>query len=509
MDNQIWNDDKGEGNAHINKLRDYGHGRIYIITYEDSDDSAITKLDPDDNTALLKALQSDNLFWRTTAQRIIVEGNKKELIPDLIELASKASHTGKDDLHASTLHALWTLDGLKALDGNNAGANKIAREALSSSSYAVKRAALALLPETKEGSEMLASSGLLSSDDPQVRLAAIVRASELPESGTLYTEMEKVAKEDSNTSDKWLNAAIKVYFRELNTEEVEPASVEIIVPSAAEKPTTWSYTNEKPAEDWMAPGFADTNWKSGEGMFGGQVGDRIQTEWKSDDIWLRKEFTLDEALDEPVIKIAFDDNYELYINGEPVLAEIGASGTYKFMKVDNEKSALFKKGKNLMAVHCKNTGGGQHIDVGIGKIGKVKADVIFNLKTVSQKMAYNKTELRAKAGQTVEIKLENVDQMPHNLVVIIAGSLDTFGPLVDEFVVTPDAVKMDYVPNSRYVLGATEMLDPGESGSVIFTLPDEPGTYPFVCTFPGHWRFMQGVIIVTAPESDGPVDDDA
>ncbi len=509
MDNQIWNADKGEGNAHINKFRDYGHGRIYIITYQDADDSEITELDADDDKALLNALQSDNLFWRTTSQRLIVEGNKTELIPELIKMAVDDTKTDKNGLNAPALHALWTLDGLKALNGDNSEANEAVKKGLASTSFAVKRAALALLPESTEGSELLAASGLLANEDPQVRLAAILRAAELPESAALYSEMEKVSKEASNTSDKWLNAATKVYFRELNTEEVDAASVEMVVPSAEEKLTTWSYTDEKPADNWMAPDFAATTWKTGQGMFGGQDEKRIKTKWKTDDIWLRKEVSLNEALEEAVVKIAFDDNYEIYVNGQLLLAETGASAPYKYMQVDKEKSKLFKKGKNVIAVHCKNTGGGQHIDVGIGKIGKVKADVIFNLKTVPQEMAFDKTELRARAGQTVEIKLENVDQMPHNLVVITVGSLDTFGPLVDAFVLTPDAVKMGYVPNSRYVLGATEMLDPNESGSVIFTLPDTPGTYPFVCTFPGHWRFMQGVIIVTAPDADGLGDDDA
>ena len=500
MDNQIWNADKGEGNAHINKLRDYGHGRIYIIKYDDSDDSDITKLDADDDKALLSALHSDNLFWRITAQRLIVEGNKTELIPNLIKLAGDESNTDKNGLNAPALHALWTLDGLGALNENNSEADKAVVNALSSKSYAVKRAAMALLPATVAGSELLAKSGLLTDAESPLRLAAILRAAELPESATLYTEMEKVSKDASNSSDKWLNAATNVYFRELNHEEVDASAVEMVVPSAKEKLTTWNYTTEKPADNWMAVDFVATTWKKGQGVFGGHDEERIKTKWTTDDIWLRKEVNLSQDIEEPVIKIAYDDDYELYINGQLLIAETGASAEYKYVKVDEEKSKLFKKGKNIIAVHCKNTGGNQHIDVGIGKIGKVKVDVTFNLKTVSQEMAFDKTELKAQAGQTVEIKLENVDQMPHNLVVITAGSLDTFGPTVDKFVTTPDAEKMGYVPNSRYVLGATKMLDPTESGSVIFTLPDTPGRYPFVCTFPGHWRFMQGVIIVEASE---------
>ena len=162
---------------------------------------------------------------------------------------------------------------------------------------------------------------------------------------------------------------------------------------------------------------------------------------------------------------------------------------------------MFKKGKNIIAVHCANTGGNQFIDMGIGKVGKIKADVTFVLNTVNQEMAYDKKTLHATAGQTVEIVLNNKDQMSHNLVVIQPGSLDTFGAMVDGFLKNPEAEKMGYVPKSRYVLGATDMLTPGVTGSVIFKLPDTPGIYPYVCTFPGHWRMMQGVIVVTAPGS--------
>jgi len=84
--------------------------------------------------------------------------------------------------------------------------------------------------------------------------------------------------------------------------------------------------------------------------------------------------------------------------------------------------------------------------------------------------------------------------MPHNLVIIKAGSLETFGKMVDSFLQTPDAAELDYVPRprSKYVLGNTKMLNPGETGSVVFKLPGTPGRYPFICTFPGHWRLMQG-----------------
>jgi len=502
MENQIWNADKGEGNAHLNKLRDYGHGRIYVIRYEDTDESEISSLDSKDDDALLTALQSDNLFWRITAQRLIVEAKKTALIPDLIKLAEDETKIDKSGLNAVALHALYTLDGLGALNNSDSDAEHTVVKGLTNTSYAVKRAAMALLPNTIKGSEHLAKSGLLTDTDPKLRLAAVLRASELPEASLLYSEMEKVIKDLTTTNDKWLSAATKLYFREVNYDEVAAEMVEMVVPSAEEKTTNWKYHEEKPDDDWMSVSFDASKWKTGPGMFGGHNEERIKTKWTTDDIWLRKEMTLGESLEEPVIKVAYDDDYEVYVNGQLILSETGASFKYKYMKVAEEKSQVFKKGKNIIAVHCKNTGGGQHIDVGIGKMKKVKADVRFILNTVSQEMAYDKTELRAKAGQTIEFVLNNKDQMPHNLVVIEAGTLETFGPLVDDFVVKPEAVEMAYVPNSRSVLGATKMLDPNESDSILITLPDAPGRYPFVCTFPGHWRMMQGVIIVTAPESE-------
>ena len=501
MDNQIWNADKGEGNAHINEFRDYGHGRIYIITHEDGEDSKITSLDPNDDDKLLVALQSDNMFWRTTAQRIIVENNKRSLIPDLIKLAGNDTNIDKTGLNAGALHALWTLDGLGALDGSNAAATEVVHNALGNSSYAVKRAALALLPPTTESSEILAQSGLISSSDPQMRLTALLRAGELPESNGLYSEIEKVSQEASSNSDKWISAALKIYHRESDFEEVDPSSVDLIVPSSEERKSIWKYTNEKPSDSWMNVEFNDSNWKKGSAKFGSDNVKNVNTKWSSSDIWMRQEVVITDEITEPVVKIAHDDDYEIYVNGQLLIAEGGSSETYKYIKLDSEKGQLFKKGKNIIAVHCVNTGGNQHIDLGIGRIGKIKADVTFVLNAVNQEMAFDKTTLHAKAGQTVEIILNNKDQMSHNLGVIKPNSLETFGAMVDGFLKNPEAEKMGYVPKSKYVLGATEMLTPGVSGSVVIKLPDTPGIYPYVCTFPGHWRMMQGVIIVSAPGS--------
>ena len=53
-----------------------------------------------------------------------------------------------------------------------------------------------------------------------------------------------------------------------------------------------------------------------------------------------------------------------------------------------------------------------------------------------------------------------------------------------------------YVPDSPLLLQATRLLNAGESGRVNFTAPGKPGAYVYVCTFPGHWVRMYGVMLV-------------
>jgi len=479
MDNQIWNDDKGEGNAHLNEHRDKKHGRIYIIKYKSNKKSAITDLSSKDTKGLLKGLQSDNIFWRTTAQRLIVEHQLTELVPDLKNLAKK-----------DNTHALWTLDGLNALEGGQA----LMENALGSSTEAMQRAALAVLPETTTGSEMLLNTGLLEEDNLRIRLAAILRASELPETDALYQKLESITSDATNNEDKWLKAAIKIYFREQNYEAIEADEVVMLIPSAEEEESQWKYTTEKPTENWFATDFNDSNWKEGTSVFGQP---NRATSWDTEHIWMRKTVTLEEIIETPVLKVLHDEDYEVYVNGKLLLKEKGYTRNYKFIRLDVELGQLFKKRENTLAVYCHNGNGAQHIDVGIGKVGAFKADRKLVLNTVSQKMAYDKTVLHAMAGEQVEIVLNNVDQMPHNLVLIEKGSLEAFGKIVDKFLVSPDAAELEYIPKSRYVLGATEMLDPGEKGIIRLKMPDEAGDYPFICTFPGHWRIMQGVLKVS------------
>ena len=70
------------------------------------------------------------------------------------------------------------------------------------------------------------------------------------------------------------------------------------------------------------------------------------------------------------------------------------------------------------------------------------------------------------------------------------------GGLADAMASDPGAMAKHYVPASPKVLHATPLVEPTRRAELTFTAPARPGRYPYLCTFPGHWRIMRGVLIV-------------
>ncbi len=106
--------------------------------------------------------------------------------------------------------------------------------------------------------------------------------------------------------------------------------------------------------------------------------------------------------------------------------------------------------------------------------------------------------LRGKAGEAIELRLRNPDVVPHNWVLIKPDSLEEVGQLSNRLVNDPDAFVHQYVPKSDHVICYTDIVEPGSDFSIFFKLPSEPGRYPYLCTFPGHWMVMHGELIVEA-----------
>jgi putative heme-binding domain-containing protein len=86
--------------------------------------------------------------------------------------------------------------------------------------------------------------------------------------------------------------------------------------------------------------------------------------------------------------------------------------------------------------------------------------------------------------------------MPHNFVVTQPGALEEIGLLAESSATQPGALERNYVPRSKKILLASRLLQPRDSQKIAFTAPSNPGVYPYVCTYPGHWRRMFGALYV-------------
>jgi len=123
---------------------------------------------------------------------------------------------------------------------------------------------------------------------------------------------------------------------------------------------------------------------------------------------------------------------------------------------------------------------------------------VIKVGTLFERMSYDQDTIAVGAGKPVEFVFENSDLMPHNFVILKSGALEEVGLLGEATAQQPDAAKRDFVPDSPFVLLGSKLLQPRTSQKLSFTAPTEPGVYPYVCTYPGHWRRMYGALYVVA-----------
>jgi len=119
--------------------------------------------------------------------------------------------------------------------------------------------------------------------------------------------------------------------------------------------------------------------------------------------------------------------------------------------------------------------------------------------TASDDMKYNLTTIEAKPGETLHVVLKSTGTMPkiamsHNFV-LLALSAD-----VAEFVkASMGAATTEYIPPDKkaQVLASTKLVGPGETAETTFKVPAKAGSYPYLCTFPGHYAAgMKGTLVV-------------
>ncbi len=128
----------------------------------------------------------------------------------------------------------------------------------------------------------------------------------------------------------------------------------------------------------------------------------------------------------------------------------------------------------------------------------VKVDKEIVIKPVDNQMKYQTTEFTVKAGTKVRIIMDNIatiEAMQHNVVVL---KPDTKAQEVGLAAIQAGE-KKGYIPEHDGIMFYTDIAKPGEKTEVVFTVPP-PGDYPYICTYPGHYATMQGVMHSVAEE---------
>jgi hypothetical protein len=131
----------------------------------------------------------------------------------------------------------------------------------------------------------------------------------------------------------------------------------------------WKYVTAAPAADWFQPSFTDGSWTSAQAPFADANG---RTPWKTPEIWIRRTVTpaglTADEIRTLTLRMWHDEDVEVYINGVQAVARTGYITAYQDLAISQEARAAIKPGQPItLAAHCKQTVGGQFLDLGLYK----------------------------------------------------------------------------------------------------------------------------------------------
>ena len=154
----------------------------------------------------------------------------------------------------------------------------------------------------------------------------------------------------------------------------KPPETKPILSTSQNERVIWKYTTESPVGVWFAEDYAADDWREGPGGFGTREtpGTTIGTVWDRSEIWVRRSFEINSPIPEQIgLRLYHDEDAEVYLNGQKVVDIESYSGSYQLFEIP---SASIRQGKNVIAIHCRQTTGGQYIDCGIDQIIPQDAD---------------------------------------------------------------------------------------------------------------------------------------
>ncbi len=141
-----------------------------------------------------------------------------------------------------------------------------------------------------------------------------------------------------------------------------------LLPHAKKAPGEWRYTTSEPTADWFERGFDDSEWASGKGGFGTPEtpNTAVGTLWNTPEIWLRRAFVVDERVPGGLyLELHHDEDSTVFLNGVEAASVTSYTTDFALVPLREEAAATLKPGENVIALHCRQTTGGQYVDVGL------------------------------------------------------------------------------------------------------------------------------------------------
>ncbi len=615
--------DNGKGNAYDTDLRDYTHGRLYRIAYKGAPAYTPIMLSKNRPEELVATLKNTNMFWRRHAQRLLVERGNTDVVPQLVALV-KDNSVDEIGLNPAAIHALWTLQGLGALSGQDGPALQAATAALKHPSAAVRKAAVQVLPRNAATAQALMQANALNDKEPLVVLNTLLAFTETPLTPAIEKAVLARMEQSTEADDRWMPdvfaVAMNAHGGKLRQQYLagrkakasqagsqkasasaktgmdhstmdhsahqssKPATslvqgtAELAITNITIEPgnpyvreyarVVVEITNQgsvavakdvvpvvnveirggglnlnyisKNLDKGIAPGetirLSEGNngpWRATFGFTAEQAGkvqvtavidlDNVVPEKDENrNNRLSKSFDvrrLDKLSDFALERAA--RSYASYASADSVLALLntaqaldgggrlavvkGVVGGWNVKRKENTNDA----GRALLASLKKGvpddlsqrmTGLMESFGVKDAVASDPNTQVV-HIKAVREEMKFDKTEFTVIAGKPVEVVFENPDAMQHNFVLGKPKTLEVIGAAADKMITAKDGAEKNYVPSIPQVIAATPLVNPDQTYRLKFVAPSEPGSYPFVCTFPGHWRLMKGVMTVTKEQA--------
>lgn len=589
--------DNGSGNAYDTDLRDFTHGRIYRVSYNEAPAYSPLKLDKNKPKTLLAALKNDNLFWRMNGQRLLIERGKKDVVPQLISLlkSTKADEIG---INATAIHALWTLKGLNAVD------KKVLQIAVSHPSADVRKNALKAMEFNAEAVDLILKNKLLNDKEPLVVLNALLVFSKSPLSTKAEAAFFEKLNATKDATDRWLPDAFACVLtandgtlmkkllasqstsesqkmNEMNAHDhnamahsvqtsqsvlvegtdliVESIDINPANPAVRERIAVTVNVKNQGKVDLKSEIAVPLNIRfAGNDLVVNEVSRNYKDGIKSGEtVAIKKNtngpwsgdiaFYTDKAGDYDITvglnnaaeilesnntnnqkskKVRFSPppSMNAYALERAVRSYSSLGNTTALIDVIRSAQKMDAQGKSSIykaiasgwdyklkgiSISASDKTYLQQLENGDNNLQKVlrawnviEEEIldpnrkIVKITAIREAMKYDVTTFNVKAGQAVEIIFTNPDAMQHNIVFVQAGAMERVGIAADKMMMDDKGAEKNYVPALPDVLFASPLVNPDQTFKLNFKAPSKPGEYPFVCTFPGHWRLMNGVMIV-------------